>query len=415
MSDVRDRNAGSLYLRLDSLRWTAAVSMNGKRPTLACSHLDHRRSETKPCAEAKANLAELIRLRDARAPADGHLLTLGQYLRRWLEDVRPNLAPATWRKYESICRVHVDPALGSVRLSELSVGDVRKWLSRPSRAGGQSRRHHRATLRRALADALRDGLVTRNVAALAEPPSLAKPERTWLTASQCRALIQPSDDRFHALWVLAVTTGMREAEMLGLTWEDVDLGDPLPLRRMEPGILHAASEQLAGGGAAMRQGKADGSLGHHPTVTVRHTLQRIDGAWELRPPKTAKSRRSVPLPALTVSALRVHRARQLEERAKAGKLGPDGLVFTSERGLPLHGSNLTKALYAELDRLGLPRVTVHDLRHSAATLLYSLGVDISTIADILGHSSSRVTDALYRHRVGEAQRDAATRMQEALG
>jgi integrase len=169
---------------------------------------------------------------------------------------------------------------------------------------------------------------------------------------------------------------MREAEMLGLTWDALDL---------------------------------DGA-----SVNVTQTLQRNDGEWQLRPTKTAKSRRSIPLPAVTVSALRAHRARQLEERAKAGKLG-DGLVFVSATGRPIHGENLTKILYAHLDRLGLPRVTVHDLRHSCATVLYALGVPLPAIADMLGHSTIRVTADLYRHRVPELARDAAERMQGAVG
>jgi integrase len=379
MPDVRDKGEGTIYLRADSLRWTAAVTMHdGKRPTLGCSHR-HRPNDRRPCPESRANLTELVRLRDVRAPSDGHRLTVGQYLQRWLEDVRPNLAPATWRKHESIVRVHINPNIGPVRLSELSVADCRQLFDRLAGSlDGQSVRHVRATLRRGLADALRDGLITRNVSALAEAAPLKTAERQYLDAPQCRLLIEGTrDDPLHAFWVLAVTTGMREAEMLGLTWESVD--------------LDAA------------------------TATVSATLQRVEGQWQLRSPKTAKSRRTVPLPAVTVAALRQHRTRQLEQRAAAGKLGPDGLVFTSVTGRPIHGSNLLPELRAHLDRLGLPRVTIHDLRHSCATVLYAMGVPLPAIADILGHSSIRVTADLYRHRVPELARDAAERMQGAVG
>lgn len=378
MQDVRGHNQGSIFLRADSRRWTASVTMpDGRRPTLPCPH-KHRPGDKRPCDEARANLAELIRLRDVRAPVDGHRTTVGQFLGRWLDDVRPSLAPATWRKHESICRTGIDPALGHIRLSELSVGDVRSYLlGVAERASGQTARHHRASLRRALADALRDGLATRNVAALAEAPRLATRERTYLDAAQCRQLIEGTrDDRLHGLWVLAVTTGMREAEMLGLEWESVEL---------DSGQIH-----------------------------VRQTLQRVEGEWQLRPTKTAKSRRSIPLPSVTVSALRQHRVRQLEERAKAGKLG-DGLVFVTATGRPVHGENLTKLLYVHLERLGLPKVTCHDLRHSAATVLFSMGVPLPVISHILGHSSIRITHDLYVHRVPELSRDAADLMQKALG
>lgn len=349
----------------------AAVSLgDGRRITRYC--------RTK--AEARKALAELQRLK-AEGAADGSRLTLGQFLRGWLVDVRPRLAPATWRKHESICRVHLVPKLGHRRLSELSVAEVGRFLARED-VDPQSRRHHRATLRRALADAQRAGYVTRNVAALAEPPRLEQRERTVLTADQVRTLIDGTrGDRLHALWVLLATTGLREAEALALTWADIDDGQ----------------------------------------VTVRHTLHRIPRApkgtnpWELRPPKTAKSRRTVFLPPVTVEVLREHRRLQLEEWLAAGRPGEAEMVFVRETGQPYHGSKLTALLYPILDGLELPRVTVHDLRHSAATILYAAGVPLEAIADMLGHSTTRVTADLYRHRVETIQRDAAEAMERAVG
>lgn len=374
-------------------RWAAQVTMHdGKRSTATCHH-DHSGPGRGACQEARDLLVELERLKAQHAPSNARTLTLGQYLERWLVDVKPNLAPATWRKHESIVRVHVLPALGSIRLPELSSGDVRRWLARSDGLGGQSRRHCRATLRRALADAYRDGIVSRNVGALAEAPKLDQRERPILTAEQCRVLIDGTAgyrlppgivgpvlpvDRLHALWVLAVTTGMREAEMLGLTWEDVDLNVT-------------------------------------PTVTVRHTLQRVEGEWQLRPPKTDKSRRVIPLPPVTVAALHSHRQRQMAERMAAGAPGKDGLVFTTVRGLPIHGSNLLPELRAHLARLGLPKVGIHDLRHSCATVLFGMGVPLEVISDMLGHSTTRVTADLYRHRVPALALDAVARMEEAVG
>ena len=183
------------------------------------------------------------------------------------------------------------------------------------------------------------------------------------------------DDRLHALWVLAATTGMREAEMLALTWDDID----------------------------------------EAHVTIRHTLHRIDGEWKLRQPKTEKSRRTIPLPPVTVAALREHRVRQMEEQAAAGALGRSGLVFTTPRGQPIHGSNLSKELHAVLKRLKLPKVNPHDLRHSAATVLYAAGVPLGVISRMLGHSTIRLTADLYTHRVEDLEKDAADKMQGAVG
>jgi integrase len=375
---VRGHNEGSIFHRKADSHRVATVSMpNGKRPTLSCPHA-HRPSD-RDCPESKANLAELLRLRDQHAPPGGHTLTLGAFLTGWLRDVRGQLAPATWRKHESIARVHLIPRLGHLRLSELSVNACRQAMDDLGHhLDGQSVRHVRSTLRRCLADALRDGLVTRNVAALAEPPRMTKAERTYLTGPQVRALIEGTrDDRLHALWTLAATTGMREAEMLALTWANVDL---------DAGV-----------------------------VRVESTLHRIDGQWKFRDPKTAKSRRDVRLPAVTVDALRDHRKRQLEEQAAFGVMGKAGMVFTTPKGQPIHGPNLSKVLHAHLARLGLPKVGVHDLRHSAATVLYAAGVPLPVIADMLGHSTIRVTADLYRHRVPELSKEAAERMQEAVG
>lgn len=402
MAIVRGHNEGTIRRNRARGKFVAAVSMpDGRRPTKACPH-HHSEAELrgKECAEAKAALTELLRLRDLGADPAVHRLTVGQYLQRWLRDVRPALAPATWRKHESIVRRHLRPSLGDRLLSQLSIGDVRGYLAsesrtqkvaeghrqdRPAALDGQTLRHHRATLRRALADAVREGLATRNVAALAEAPKLGRRERTVLTAAQAKALIAGTgDDRLHALWVLALTTGLREAEMLGLTWADIGTS----------------------------------------SVTVRHTLHRCDGRcdqhecldrWQLREPKTAKSRRTVPIPAVTVAALEAHRVRQLEEQAAKGAMGKKGLVFTTPTGRPIHGSNLLPDWYATLDRLGLPRITLHDCRHSAATVLYGLGVPLPVISDMLGHSTIRVTSDLYRHRVPELSVAAAERLQEALG
>lgn len=369
MTDVRGHNEGTLFYRKRDARWVAKVSMpDGSRPSASSADK----------AEAKRLLVELIRLRDIGARPEDHGLTVGTYLTRWLADVRPSLAPATWRKHESIVRAHIVPALGHRRLPELSVADVRSYLNgEHDRLGPQSLRHHRATLRRALADALRDGFVSRNVAALAEPPKMPRRERPILTGAQARLVIaETHDDPMHALYTLALTTGMREAELLGLPWKNVDL--------------------------------------EAPSVTVTQTLHRIDGEWRPAEPKTLKSRRTIPLTDVAVAALKARKAQQLQARAKAGKLGL-GLVFTTPTGAPIHGSNLLPVWYAHLARLGLPRVTIHDARHSAATIMFAAGVPLAVIADILGHSTMRVTADLYRHRVPELSVDAARRVQEAVG
>jgi integrase len=365
MTSVRSHNEGSLFCRGRDKRWVATVSMpDGRR----------RSRSAKSKAEGLANLRELLRQRDQAIPRDPHQERVGPYLQRWLDDVRPRLAAATWRKHESVIRVHVVPRIGHVRLSELSVADCRDLLVGLSlRLDAQSVRHVRSTLRRSFADAVRDGLVQRNVAALAEPPKMHKAERAYLTTAQVRHLISEGrDDRHWPLWVVIVTTGLRVSEALALAWSDV--GDSLK---------------------------------------VSHQLARLDGEWKRTPPKTRRSRRTVPLTPIAVEALAEQRRRQDAERGDHPR-PIDGLVFTTSVGSPIHATNLLPPLRALLARLGLPRVTIHDLRHSAASMMFEAGIPIEVIADLLGHSTVRVTQDLYVHRRQELQRLAVDKLTEAL-
>lgn len=345
-------------------RWVVSVSLP-----------DGRRSKRRYATEAEA-LAALRRHDAAVAPASS--MSLGAYLASWLETVRLTLAPATWRRYEQIVRLWLVPNLGKARLDRLSVAHVRVYLH-GLRLHPQTMAHHRAVLRKALADAVTEGLLTRNVASLAKPPTVPTRERRWLDADDLRRLFEATEGtRTHALWVLAGTTGLRSAELLGLGWADVDM---------------------------------DGGL-----LTVRHTLHRERGEWLLRPTKT-RAERTVPLTRYGVWALRQHRARQQQEAMAARGLGAvaGGLVFTTEHGHPLHGTNLSKRLSVDLRDAGLPVVTLHDLRHSAASWWLAEGVDIKTVSVLLGHSDPRITMALYLH-VGEAlKREAVEKMDRRLG
>jgi integrase len=197
-----------------------------------------------------------------------------------------------------------------------------------------------------------------------------------LTDAQVRVLIDGTrGERLHAYWTLAATTGLRQAEMLGLTWADID-------------------------GA---------------TVHVHRTLLWEDGKPVLGRTKTETSVRDVPIPPVAIAALREHRRMQLEERAAAGVPTEEGLVFLTVRGQPIRGSNLMPPFRAALARLGLPPVTIHSLRHSAATVLIVSGYPIAKVAAILGHSSSRVTEMVYSHLTGKDTADAADVMERLYG
>jgi integrase len=197
-----------------------------------------------------------------------------------------------------------------------------------------------------------------------------------LDPAQVRILIDGTrGTRLHAYWTLAATGGMRQAEMLGLTWKDIE-------------------------GA---------------TVHVHRTLLWEDGQPVLGRTKTETSVRDVPIPPVTVTALKEHRRMQLEERMAAGAPTEDGLVFVTVTGLPVRGSNLMPPFHAALASLGLPAVTIHSLRHSAASALIASGYPIAKVAAILGHSSSRVTEMVYSHLTGKDTADAADVMERLYG
>jgi integrase len=220
--------------------------------------------------------------------------------------------------------------------------------------------------------------VTRNVAALARPPRRTQREIEYLHPAQLRTLLAACEsDPIGPLVTVAATTGLRQGELLGLTWSDVEEG----------------------------------------TLTVRRALARArDGGWELSPPKTSRSRRSVRLPAAAVAAFARQRELQEQDRAAVGNAWQDveGIVFTDPVGRYLRGYNVTKAFQKLLMAASLPSVPFHALRHSAATALLSEGVPLRVVADVLGHSTIVVTANVYAAVVPELRREAADAMNRAL-
>jgi integrase len=306
---------------------------------------------------------------------------VGAFLKRWLEDcAKPKVRHRTYVSYEQLIRLHLIQGLGHLRLAKLGPDDVQHFLNR-KRATGLSARsvqYLHAVLRHALGQALRWGLVGRNVASLVDPPRAQRPEVRPLSPEQARDLLKLlKSDRLEGLYSVALGVGLRQGEALGLHWSDVDL---------EAG-----------------------------TLTVRVTLQRIGKKIEFVEPKTARSRRTIALPAVAVAALRRHRSRQLKERLVAGTDWKEhGLVFASSIGTPLDSRNVTHRLQEMLDDAGLPRLRFHDLRHTAASLLLAQGVHPRVVMEILGHSQIKLTMDTYSHVIPALQREAADKMNAIL-
>jgi len=378
---------GSIFKRSDG-RWAASLTLGydaGRRI---------RKTLYGPSQAAVRELLQQARqdLRQGIAPSPGRL-TIGDYLAGWLDSVQPTIRATTFISYEGHVRLHIVPVIGRILLAKLTPADVRRLIAHRLDTGASPRsaQYTHVVLSRALRLAEREGMIGRNVAALVSGPRVRRAEIRPLDPAQARTLLETArGDRLEALYTVATALGLRQGEALALRWQDVDL-DARTLR------VTATLQRVP----PMLRGPDDGGRGTR---------------YRLEPPKTARSRRTIHLPGVVVTALREHRVRQLEERVGAGAAwqGWD-LVFATTIGTPLDARNVSRAFVDLLQRAGLPRIRFHDLRHSAATLMLAQGVDARTIMETLGHSQIGTTMNTYAHVLPAMQRDAADRMDAMLG
>jgi integrase len=325
-------------------------------------------------------------------------LRTGEWLERWLAS-RVSLRVSTSRGYAAHVRGYLIPYLGGISLAEVSPADVQAMftaiirgdaaLGRPVSAATLRRIH--ATLRAALNGAVRAGLIAANPGRWPELPAVARPRpQVWTpalterweregwrpvvgvwTAGQTAAFLAGvRGHRLYALFHLVALRGLRRGEAAGLRWSDLDLD--------------------AG------------------TLTVTGQLQQLGGRLVAGPPKSDAGRRFVALDKTTIGALRAHRARQQAERAAAGPRWADtGYVFTTATGKPVGPDRLTRLFRRLVTESGLPPVTLHGLRHGAATLALAAGTDLKIVQDQLGHSTITLTADTYTSVLPETARAAA--------
>lgn len=279
-------------------------------------------------------------------------------------------------------RTHLIPTLGHHQLAALAPQHVQKMMNDKLTEGLSPRtvQYLRAVIRRALGQALKWGLVARNVATLVDPPRSVRHENIYLDISQARAFLKAIEgDPFEALYKVSLMLGVRQGEALGLRWDDVDFDAQ--------------------------------------TLTVRQSLQRIGGTLVLTEPKTSKSRRTIPLPASVLTPLREHRTRQREVRLLAGPRwdGSLNLIFATSIGTPIDARNVIRSFKATLKKAGLPDMRWHDLRHSCATIQLAQGASPREVMETLGHSQISLTMNTYAHVIPDLQRKTADQMDELFG
>ena len=363
----RGHGEGSIYQRRDG-RWTGFIPLEGGKRKFFYG---------KTRRDVQQQLRQALVDQHQGTLVTGPRQTVAEYLKRWLEDtVKHSVRPRTFESYSLNVR-RLEPHIGKLTLSSLSPEAVQKTYGALLEAGLAPRSVEQAhtVLHRAMRLAVQWRLIGRNPTEAVTVPRPKHDEMHTLTHEQVQMLFVSSvDDRFHALWVLLATTGLRMGEATGLRWEDVDL--------------------------------------QHRRLLVRRALQRQRGVGLVMvEPKSERSRRTVHLASGTVTALREHRHRQLEERLQAGPLWSDqDLVFCNLMGTPVDPARINEALHRALKRAGLPRIRVHDLRHTAATLLLGRGVHPKMVADLLGHSTIVLTLNTYSHVIPALHAEVAAHM-----
>lgn len=378
MTGKRGDGEGTIRQRKDGL-WEAAYSYRD-----ALGNLKRRSLYAKTQREVAEKLRTALRAVDQGGAVNTDRQTVAQFLDRWLEDVvKPSVRAKTHHSYAQLTRLHLSPMLGKHQLAKLTPQHVQAFMNAKLAAGLSPRtvQYLRAVLRRALGQALKWGLVLRNVATLVDPPRVERKEMTAFSPEQApQFLTAVRGDRLEALYTVALSLGLRQGEALGLRWQDIDF--------------------TAG------------------TLRVAVALQKINGQPpRLVEPKTKKSRRVLPVPAPLLAQLKAHRKRQHMERLVAGErwVGEQwGLVFCNTYGGPLDASHVVAAFKKHLVRAGLPSIRFHDLRHSCASLLVAQGTHPREVMEILGHSTITLTMNTYAHVMPQAQRNALTALSGTL-
>ncbi len=364
----RGHGEGSITQRADDNRWMARLMVDGRRKTVYGAT---RKEVQDKLDRLKREMTQGLSALDERQ-------TVGQYLATWHETIRSRIAPSSHQRYGDYIK-HLTTHIGQIKLVRLTPQQLQLCYARMLDGGLSKRTVNLAhtMFKQALGDAFTLELVPRNVAAMVKPPRAVRPKITPMDEDQARAFLDAcKGERLEAMHVLALTTGMRLGELLGLRWQDVDLA---------------------------RQ-----------TITVNQNMQRqrgVPGGFVPSEPKTSHSRRTIGLTRLAADAL----ARHWQQMQLEGHGGT--LVFCTLSGGHYHNPRMIAGKWFNqlLDKAGLPHVfRYHDLRHTCATLLLSHGVNVKVVSEMLGHASVSITLNIYAHVLPHMQQSAVNAMASLL-
>lgn len=363
---------GSVFYREDRNQWVAQIRLeNGKKKQF---YFEKEK-------DAQRGLRHALFELEQGTLATGPQQTLKTYLEQWFEQVHKlQVRESTYKMNKVLLETHIIPALGHVKVKSLTAQRVQALYAAKQDeelSAGYIRIMH-ALLHKALENAVRWRLISINVCDDVTPPRVGKRDVHPLSIEQIRSLLITA--KGHALetfLTVAITTGMRHGELVGLRWQDINF--------------------------------EEGSLFVHRTV--QYTRNRFQESE----PKTPQSRRRILLSPFVLVKLHEHRAAQEQHRIKAGSMWRNrGLVFCNKEGEFLYPGPLMKQFHALLARAGLPPMHIHDLRHSAATVLLSKGVNPKQVQELLGHSQINMTIGKYGHVLPSMQKEIADKFDDLL-
>jgi len=354
----RGHNEGSIFQRSDG-RWSASLTLEGGKRKTYYGHTRKEVADKLRVAQHEQQQGTLI---------TGPQQTLGSFLEEWLAMKQGVLKGGTLQNVRYNIENHILPALGHIRLHKLSPEHIQKFygdLGKTLSANTIHKNIHRI-LHNALALAVKWKKIATNPCDVVEPPKVSHQEMQVLNSEQVQRLIGASQSHWMVatLIPLAVTTGMRHGEILALAWNDVDV--------------------------ETRNIKITKSLSWHKDETGKFH-------YFIESPKTKSSIRTIPLPDMLEPLLSAHRIEQVKRRLAAPSWPHPELVFPNSVGNYFHHHNLANTFNAVLEEAGLPHIRFHDLRHTAATQLLSMGVHPKVVAEWLGHSSTKMTMDIYSH------------------
>jgi integrase len=352
MSGKRTNGEGTIYKRGN--RWRAQFTLpTGERKSVSGGTAKEVQKQLDALKREVA--AGMHSTRDAD-------MTLHQWLAKWIESERHHLEVTTEDNYRSLIRLHFD-GIGDISLSKITPAMIQDHYAGKLRTYSSTYVNHiHGVLNSALESAVNLEILIRNPAVRVKAPPKKPKKFEPLSEEQAQELVRVvRGHRFETEIVLALTTGAREAELLGMRWQDV---------------FWARS-----------------------SVRINTTLKRLHGEYFMKVPKSDTSSRTIPIGEYAMALLARQKEKQHEAKELAGEAWADSwnLIFTKGDGSPIHRSVLTKTFQKLMEAHGLPRVRFHDLRHTFATLMLERGVDIKTVSEYLGHSSVEITLRVYGH------------------